>query len=121
MDEARWNLEADVVVLGSGGTLGPGLTFGYIAGRYLGMHLPNRRTPRCEGQAWQWLPLSRRGPQPAPIALAIAASISAALGFLRSVSPPFTCKFSPVMKHSSLARNTAAAATSSEVPILPSG
>ena len=55
------------------------------------------------------------------ISAATAASISLFIGLRRSVSPPFTCRFSPVMKHSSLARKTAAAAMSSEVPMRPSG
>ena len=50
------------------------------------------------------------------LALATAAPISSREGLRRRVRPPFTCRVSPVMKHSSLASHTAAAATSSLVP-----
>ena len=50
-----------------------------------------------------------------------AASISDFMGLRRRVKPPFTCRFSPVMKHSSLPSQTTAAAMSSEVPMRPSG
>jgi hypothetical protein len=54
-------------------------------------------------------------------ARAIAALRCSGLGLDRSVKPPFTCRFCPVMKHSSLASHTAAAAISSDVPRRPRG